>query len=468
MLRRFRSLPVRVRLTISYLAVLAVILGLFMAGTAVVLDWQMRDQLAHFAIEDIETVEGLLSFNSAGLVELNQNYHNHPQSRLISERLLEVLSPEGVILYRNENLGNLTLGGVPFRGEGVGGYSERTDRLAGGESVLLVSRRHLINGKPVLIRLAYYEKSISSNVNEFLTASATALPVLLALAGVFAYFLAKGSLAPLQQMAGQAEQITAEQLHQRLPVANPSDELGHLATVINSVLDRLEQSFERLRRFTADASHDLRTPLAALRTVGEVGLQKSRSAADYQDTIGSMLEEVGRLTRLVENLLTLSRADQRQIQPALTVFPLNEVVREAANVIEVLAEEKGQTLTVRLDDEVAICGDRVLLRQAVLNVLHNAVKYSPVQGSVSVWLSHTRDRAQVRISDNGPGIAAEHHDRIFDRFYRVDISRTGEGGGTGLGLSIAKWAVELQGGTIAVEDNSVGSTFCIELPRGQQ
>jgi heavy metal sensor kinase len=289
----------------------------------------------------------------------------------------------------------------------------------------------------------------------------------LALAGFFAYLLAKRSLSPLQQMAGQAEQITAEQLHQRLPVANPSDELGHLATVINSVLDRLEESFERLRRFTADASHDLRTPLAALRTVGEVGLQKSRSPADYQDTIGSMLEEVGRLTRLVENLLTLSRADQRQVQPALSVFSLNEVVREAGNVIEVLAEEKGQTFTMRLEDEVAVRGDRVLLRQAILNVLHNAVKYSPVEGSVSVWLSHTRDRAQVRIRDNGPGIAREHHERIFDRFYRVDVSRTGEGGGAGLGLSIAKWALELQGGSIAVEENATGSTFCLDLPRGQ-
>jgi heavy metal sensor kinase len=465
MLRRFRALPVRARLTISYLAVLAVILALFMGGTAVVLYWHLHDQLARFAIEDIETVEGLLSFNSEGLVELNEDYHNHPQSRLVSERLLEVLSPAGAILYRNENLGNRTLGGVPFPGEGVNGYSERSDWMSDGEPVLLVSRRHAMNGKPVLIRLAYHEKSISSSVDEFLTASATALPVLLALAGFFAYLLAKRSLSPLQHMAGQAEQITADQLHQRLPVANPSDELGHLATVINSVLDRLEESFERLRRFTADASHDLRTPLAALRTVGEVGLQKSRSAADYQDTIGSMLEEVGRLTRLVENLLTLSRADQRQIQPALTAFPLNEVVREAANLIEVLAEEKGQTLTMRLEDAVVIRGDRVLLRQAILNVLHNAVKYSPVQGSVCVCLTRTHDRAQVRISDTGPGIAPEHHERIFDRFYRVDTSRTGESGGAGLGLSIAKWAIDLQGGSISVEENSAGSTFCIELPR---
>jgi heavy metal sensor kinase len=467
MLRRFGALPVRARLTASFLAVLAAILALFIGGTAVVLYWQLRDQLTHFAIEDIETVEGLLSFNSEGLVELNEDYHNHPQSRLVSERLLEVLSTESVILYRNENLGNRTLGGAPFPGEGVDGYSERTDRMSDGGPVLLVSRRHAINGKPVLIRLAYDERSIYSSVNEFLTASVTALPVLLALAGFFAYLLAKRSLSPLQQMAGQAEQITAEQLHQRLPVANPSDELGHLATVINSVLDRLEESFERLRRFTADASHDLRTPLAALRTVGEVGLQKSRSPADYQDTIGSMLEEVGRLTRLVENLLTLSRADQRQVQPALSVFSLNEVVREAGNVIEVLAEEKGQTFTMRLEDEVAVRGDRVLLRQAILNVLHNAVKYSPVEGSVSVWPSHTRDRAQVRIRDNGPGIAREHHERIFDRFYRVDVSRTGEGGGAGLGLSIAKWALELQGGSIAVEENATGSTFCLDLPRGQ-
>ena len=464
MFRRLHALPVRLRLTLSYLSVVFVVLLVFVAGTSFVLYWQLWNQLSRFAVEDIETVEGLLFFQADGRLQLREDYHNHPQSRQVLERLLEVLSPDGSILYRNQRLGNETLGAAPFVGEGVDGYSQRSAKLSNGVRVLLVSRRHSIGNKPTIIRLAYSEDSIWSRIREFLTAAVTGLPVLLALAGLLAYHLARRSLSPLEQMARRAEKITVDQLHQRLPVANPKDELGHLATVINTVLDRLERSFEQLRRFTSDASHELRTPLAAIRSVGEVGLQKGRMAADYQDTIGSMLEEVNRLTRLVESLLNISRADAGQIQPALAVFSLSDTVQEVINLMEVLAEEKHQRLSVSIDREVQVEGDRMLLRQALLNVLHNAVKYSPSGGTVLVHLSHTPERAEIRISDNGPGIPLDQREKVFDRFYRVDLARARDTGGAGLGLSIAQWAVQVQGGDIKIENNDEGATFCIQLP----
>jgi heavy metal sensor kinase len=307
-----------------------------------------------------------------------------------------------------------------------------------------------------------------SRIEEFLTASVTALPVLLGLAGFFGYHLARRSLSPLQSMAKRAEQITAERLDHRLPIDNPQDELGQLAAAFNVVLDRLQQSFDQLRRFTADASHELRTPLAAIRSVGEVGLQNSRTAAAYQDTIGSMLEEVTRLTKLVDALLTISRADAGQVEVALASFSPLELTREVVGLVEVLAEERHQEISISGEESVTVRGDRLLLRQALINVLQNAVRYSPEGGKISVSVrSVFSGRAKLTISDSGPGIPFEHRAKIFDRFYRVDGARTRDTGGAGLGLSIANWAVQAQGGQIRIEDSTEGAIFSIELPKGE-
>jgi heavy metal sensor kinase len=421
-------------------------------------------QVNHYAIQDVETIEGLLYFDSAGNLSMHEDYHRHPESRRLLERLVEVLSPDGQVLYRNERLGTEALGGAPFPGEGVDKFSARSVRLRDGTRISLVSRFYSLHGRPMIIRLGHSQEVIWSRLRELFLASVTVLPVLLAITAFLGYQLARRALSPLEQMALRAEQITAEHLHQRLPVENPEDELGHLARVINSVFDRLEQSFEQLRRFTSDASHELRTPLAAIRSVGEVGLQKNKIPADYEDTIGSMLEEVTRLTRLVESLLTMSRADAGELVLQLTVFSPMELVREVVGVIEVLADERDQKLVISGNSELSIRGDRLLLRQALINVLHNAVKYSPVGGNILIWIG-SRDGNQVvlKVTDSGPGIASEHRQKIFDRFYRVDSGRARDTGGVGLGLSIARWALQVQGGNIRVEDCDEGSTFVLEL-----
>jgi signal transduction histidine kinase len=250
-----------------------------------------------------------------------------------------------------------------------------------------------------------------------------------------------------------------------LPIANPNDELGHLASIVNGVLDRLEYSFQQLRRFTSDVSHELRTPLAAIRSVGEVGLQRSRSASEYQDTIGSMLEEVARLTQLVDSLLAMSRADAGQVQPVVTVFDVAQVIREAISVIDVLAEEKRQKLVINILAETLIEGDPLLLRQALINVLHNAVKFSPANGHVTITTRCGEDQVEIRIQDSGPGIPVGDRGKVFDRFYRVDSSRARESGGVGLGLSIARWAVQVQMGEIQIlDEGDTGATFSITLP----
>jgi len=267
-------------------------------------------------------------------------------------------------------------------------------------------------------------------------------------------------------MARRAEQITAERLSERLNIENSGDELGHLGRVINETLARLERSFEQLRRFTADASHELRTPLTAIRSVGEVALQRSGDVNYYRDIVGSMLEEVNRLTRLVDSLLTMSRADAGRIPLQRAEVTVLDLAKESAGLLEVLAEEKNQKLTVEGDPMVSVRGDRVILRQALVNLIDNAVKYSPLRGNIFVRVGSNDGDAVVEVQDSGPGIRAEHRSKVFERFYRVDKARSREDGGTGLGLSIAEWAVGAHGGRIELDcGTEPGCIFRIRLPR---
>src|SRR3984957_1827655 len=427
----------------------------------------MRSELDNYAVQDIETVEGLLYFDASGHLKLREDYHNHPESKEVLERLVEVRSLGGAVLYRNARLGDQPLGGDLIRDEGDGGYSIRSARLMDGTTVRMASRRHTLDGHPILIRLGYSEPPIWARFEELAVAPLLAVPIVLALAGLGGYLLAKRALAPLEQMTSHAEEITSERLHERLPTGEVDDELGHLARVFNNLLARLEQSFEQLRRFTADASHELRTPLTAIRSVGEVALQKDGTREEYRDTIGSMLEEVNRLTELVDSLLTISRADAGRIQLHPTVFSAMDLAREAAGLFEVLIEEKDQRITVAGHEGITVTGDRVFLRQALVNIIHNAVKFSPAGGAIAVRVhEESAGGIRVEVSDSGPGIGREHSEKIFDRFYRVDESRSREAGGAGLGLSIALWAVRVHGGDIhMLSTQGRGCTFQICLPR---
>jgi heavy metal sensor kinase len=461
-----RPRRLRTRLTLSYVCVLAALLVLAWAGTCALLFWQLRSQLDNFDVQEIETVEGLFFFTSGGQLQVREDYHNHPESKEVIERYLEVQSPDGAVLFRNDRLGKQALGGLPFKGEGVGGYSERSLRLSDGTRVRAVSRLHSLDGHPLLIRLAHSEEPIFSRLRELLWASVVVLPVMLGIAWLAGYGLARRALTPIQQMARRAQEITPEKLHARLPNDDTDDELGQLARVFNVTLGRLEEAFEQLRRFTSDASHELRTPLAMIRSVGEVGLQKDGTRAEYRDIVGSMLEEVNRLTSLVDNLLTISRADSGHIQLQRTVVPVMALAREAVGLFEILIEEKSQRAILEGDEQLQIEGDRIVLRQALVNIVHNAVKYSPAGEVISVRVGNgSGNRVSIEIQDNGPGIPAEDQPKVFDRFYRVDKARWRESGGAGLGLSIAKWAVEAHGGTIALSSEpNKGCTFRVTLP----
>jgi len=458
---------VRTRLTLWYVAPLAGVIAVYLAVVSGLLFWQMNRVLRRLAEQDLETVKGLLYFRPDGRLDLHQEYHHHEAWRQVQERLLEVLTPDGRILFRNERLGARLLDGPPFPGEGERAYSERSARMQDGAAVALVSGRYDLEGTPILIRVGYSENLIWGRMRETLAVLLLALPLALAAIAFIGYKMAGRALEPVEKMARRARQINSSNLDERLPVENPDDELGHLATEFNATLARIGESFEQLRRFTSDASHELRTPLAAIRSIGEVGLQPDAAPEEYRDTIGSMLEEVNRLTALVDNLLTLSRADAGHIALQPVVFPLITLLREAASLLEVLIEDK--RLRVDLVEEEAVCvlADRMSLRQAVVNILHNAVKFAPAGGVISARVYREGAWAVLAIADSGPGIPAQHAARVFERFYRVDEARSGEKA-AGLGLSIAQWAVRANKGEIGLESPAGGDcTFWIRLPAAQ-
>ncbi len=457
----------RVRLTLWYGCAFAILLVLHIGVATYVHYRQLVDQALHAQIQDLETVEGLLYQTSDGHILLNENYFNRPQLRLRLDRLLEVLSPDGQILYQGDRLNGVNLGGEVLQDEGKNdNYNERTTRLSDGRDVFIISHFHLLNGRPIIIRVAYVRAPLYASVWRFLLVLLALAPLAIAIAVLVVYRITRRALSPLTTMVGRAQKITAERLNERLPVEYPSDDLGHTAQVFNELLQRLEDSFTQLRRFTSDASHELRTPLASLRSIGEVSLRNSHSGEEYREVIASMLEEVRRLTRLVDSLLVISRADSGQITLRLSTISCMEVVEEVSELVGILAEDKQQTILIEGDRALLIHVDRGILRHAILNLIDNAIKYSPEGGEIRVEVNKIgNETAQITVSDQGKGIAVADQSLIFDRFYRADEGRSRETGGTGLGLSIAKWAVEVHDGKIGVDPAyTAGNRFYIRLP----
>ncbi len=286
-------------------------------------------------------------------------------------------------------------------------------------------------------------------------------------AGAFAlagYFVAGRALAPLAVMAERARLLSARSLAERLPVSNPDDELGQLAMVFNETLDRLEHSFDELRTFSADASHELRTPLTAIRAVGEVALRDETPGA-LRDAIGSMLEEVERMNQLIERLLLLAQADDDTLPVRPSAIAARDVVLDVADSLSPVAVEKGQTLETREVADVTAIADEALLRLALMNLVQNAIRYSREGTTVRLRLTMSSRDAIVEVRDEGPGIPPEQQSRVFERFYRVEKSRSRADGGAGLGLAIVKWAVERMGGTVELESSvGRGSIFRVRLP----
>jgi heavy metal sensor kinase len=294
-----------------------------------------------------------------------------------------------------------------------------------------------------------------------------ATPAVLLVAGLGGWFLARQGLAPVAAMAKRARQIRAMSRDRQLPVANPRDELGQLATSFNELLARLNASFDEQRRFMADASHELRTPLSVMSTAAGVTLKKEhRDEKEYREALRVMAEQTQRLSRIVNDMFLLARADAGHYPLQSRALYLNDLLDEVARAGDLLASNKNVTVELMNLPETAFHGDEDLLRQMVMNLIDNAVKFTPPGGVVRLSLARQGGEYLLSVSDNGPGIPAEARAHVFERFYRADKARSrSENGGAGLGLAIARWIAEAHDGELelAASDDR-GTTFVVRLP----
>jgi heavy metal sensor kinase len=297
---------------------------------------------------------------------------------------------------------------------------------------------------------------------------ALAVPLTLLVASAGGLFLAGRALDPIDRITRAAAAIGADDLSRRLNFRGSRDEVGRLAATFDRMLDRLDRSFRRQRQFTADASHELRTPLTMLASEIDLGLERKRTPAEYQELLRSLREDAARMTQLVGELLTLARADAGQQLLTREELDLGELISSVVQAMQPLALQRGVQLSEHVQPRVTVSGDQTRLAQLVINLVDNALRYTSAQGRVNVAVSSQAGWAELRVEDAGVGIAAEHLPHLFERFYRADTARARTDGGSGLGLAIAHWITEAHGGQISVESEvGHGSTFIVRIPLAQ-
>lgn len=316
-----------------------------------------------------------------------------------------------------------------------------------------------------LIQVGMSLENTYATRRRFLLAMGAVLPVALLLAGGGGWLLARRALRPVERMAETARRISAEHLAARLDESGSGDELDKLARTLNEMLGRLDDSFRQVRQFSADASHELQTPLTILKGEMEVALRSLRTPEEYQKTLHSALEEIDRIARLVEGLLLLARADAGVLRLDRQPLALAQLIKDVHGQVSPLARERGIALLLGPVEDVALRGDAERLRRLLLNLADNAIKYTPPGGQVTLSLQREGAWALLRVTDTGIGLPAEDQGRIFERFYRAAEARTRNADGSGLGLCIARSIAEAHGGRIEVESApGQGSTFTLKLP----
>jgi len=385
-----------------------------------------------------------------------------------SEKFIQLLNPAGQIIEKSQTLKRTTLPSpAQTLEQALGGQVVfATVSLADGTSLRLVMMP--VKGEQGISAVVELAVPLTSTYKAMARLSAILflfLPIVIGISVLSGAYMAKKALRPVDEITQEARKIEAENLSRRLQVSNAKDEIGQLAEVLNSLLSRLEGAFQQMRQFTADAAHELRTPLTVLRCGMEVLAGKRRSPAEYQEALGAYIEEVSHLSHIVENLFTLARADRGKQEFAREEMDLNALLQEVYGHAELMAEAKGLNISLHSHGGVLVRGDRLWLKRLLLNLVDNAVKYTPTGGTVSLTVDRAENSAKVAVEDSGIGIPVEALPHIFDRFYRVDKTRSLDDAGGGLGLSICQWIVQAHGGTITVQSGvGQGSTFIVSLP----
>ncbi len=386
----------------------------------------------------------------------NEVFRHTLQSR--KKTYIQISDRRGEILHRSYNLGLDSLGvrdTIPLN------QTITTTGWLNGEPIRIAASRD----RNFIFYVGYPVAELNDLLESLYIIFLILLPIALAVSIIGGLALAHKSLQPVDEITRRAHRITAENLDQTLPIRPVNDEISRLSSTFNDMFERLRDSFARVRQFSGDASHELRTPLTIMRGEIELALRSTKTPEEYRRVLQSSLEEILRMTAIIDNLLMLAKADQGVYQAEFSEVDLRLLAEELLEDGEALAERKRIRVTLKKAVPITIVGDRVRLRQLFLNLLDNAIKYTPDGGSVVMSVEQHNGSAVFRVEDTGVGIPKEEQAKIFDRFYRVDKARSRELGGSGLGLSIAKWIAGLHRGTITVEsETNRGSIFTVHLP----
>jgi heavy metal sensor kinase len=424
----------------------------------------------------------LLIFSSVAYLMLDYNLYNNLDNSL-QTRIAQLNTPSGIIPKLNEVVLSFNANGT-LAGE-TGGITVDASKLNGlvkkvmsgqnaylstvttkNEGVRLYATVFLnpFSGEPSVWIVGQSTTEITDVLHTFIYVIIFAMVGVIILAGIGGLFLAERALKPVQRITETAQKIEGSDLSQRIDVKT-DDELGRLAATLNDMIGRLEESFNRQRQFTADASHELRTPLAIMQAEATLALSKDRTPDDYRKALETISQESDYMSSVIGKLLFLARSDAGKEQLSFEDVDIKELITGLSANIEALAQDKGIKFTVDANETLTVSGDKVKLRQLFINILENAVRYTPAEGNIVVSLVQKDANAVVSIADTGIGIPPEHLPHIFERFYRVDKARARADGGVGLGLSIAKIIAESHKGTIAVaSDVGKGTTFTISIP----
>jgi two-component system OmpR family sensor kinase len=459
---------IRFRLALWYGGGGTLLLALFTVTLYSYVAVRLARPLDHQLRGDLERVGSSLRVRDDRTLQWNGGEIPEPAPWMSDHPWFELWDEQGVLVRRiwpfTENRAT-QLPGPPSRTVGAGAIS--VFYVAPDLRLRALTMPFPVPGKeqPWMIRLMRVHQPHADALPELQLIIVAALPVVVTLLVLGGHFFTRRWLLPLDRMAVEANRITADDLGRRLPVVNPHDELGRLANVFNVTLDRLQSSFDALDRFVADASHELRTPLTTLRSVGEVGLRRNRTVEEYREIIASMLEEAQRLQSLVERLLELASAESGGQALRRTPTRLDEIAATCVAELSVLSEQKRQQVLVD-GPPCTTRTDPVLLRQALQNLIENAIKYAPEESTIRVAVRDADDHFEVSVSDTGPGIPAQDQPRLSERFFRADRARGRASGGFGLGLSITQAYLRALGGSLEYESvQPHGSSFRLRLPK---
>ncbi len=459
---------IRFRLTLWYVAILALILCSFSTFLYLILSQSLH--------QDMDSkIKSIADFIAASYSSPFAKYGRN-LDKLIEEatgerptgKFIQVLDAKGRIGLKSGSLGRfqLPISRQASRNAAQGRLTFETNRTIAAWPIRIVTVP-IVEGPRItnIVQVASSLEDVEKALKTLLLILSITIPSLLAVASVGGHFLANRALRPVDDVANTARAITSHNLNKRIRIKKTKDEIGRLAETFNEMISRLDESFRKTRQFSADASHELKTPLTVLKGEIEVALRRARTDDEYRTILRSNLEEINNMTRVVDDLLLLSRADTGEVPLTKSTVDLSEFLSEIQVQAQLLATPKSIDIHFHDNQQVHILADPLRLKSMMLNLIENGIKYSLPGGRIDIALDKTDGFAVITVTDQGIGIPQEALPHIFDRFYRVDKARSRQEGGSGLGLSICKWIAEAHGGNISARsDLGKGSVFVIRIP----